>query len=143
MMKLMQVSKAMLVAAIMVSAPVGAAPILSEAEAFNFVAGGGEVAQFTGAAEAPLFSNMRLNGSQHHTVAFLGDDNSILIGHYARGQWSKNEYLRSWQNGGRDGGKDFLPPVETIAGLPEPSTFALLGLGLLALGVLRRRQTNR
>ena len=139
----------LVVAAGIVSAAASAAPIFSETYA-SPSSNDGAAGAVTTAAEAPLFSNMRLNGGQNSTVAFISDDNSILIGHYARGPWDKAEYLRSWQdggngNGGGNGGGgrgDFLPPVETVTGLPEPSTFALLALGLLALGAMRRLQTN-
>lgn len=141
--KLSHVFNAMLVCAAMTSASASAAPILSDADAF---AANARTASFNGTAETTLFSHMRLNGGQNQTVAFLGEDNSIMIGHYAKGPWAKNEFLRAWQdirdkNGG--GRPDFVPIPQQVSRLPEPSTFALLGLGLVAFGVLRRRQTKR
>lgn len=136
--KLSNAFKVMLASAVLASASAGAAPILSAADAFspNSV----DAVSQSGGAQAPLASHMRLNGGQSHSVAFVGNDNSIVIGYYARGPWSKNEFIRSWQNVG--GGKEFVPPVETIAGLPEPSTLALLALGLLGFGVLRSRRID-
>ena len=86
-----------------------------------------------------LFSPMPLNAGHDAMVAFRGDDDSILIGHYRTGPWSK--FLRGGNDGGGPGGDgDPLPPiVEPTLGLPEPSTLALLGLGLLGFGVLRQK----
>lgn len=86
-----------------------------------------------------LFSPMSLNGGHDAMVAFRGDDDSILIGHYRSGPWSK--FLRGWNDGRGAGGEGapFPPIVESSSGLPEPSTLALLGLGLLGFGVLRQK----
>lgn len=89
-----------------------------------------------------LFSPMSLNTGHDTMVTFRGDDDSILIGHYSSGPWSKNQFLRGWNDGRGPGGDgDPLPPIIVPpSGLPEPSTLALLGLGLLGVGVLKRRQ---
>lgn len=123
------VFKAMLASVVLTAASASAAPILSDPQSFG-----------ASGAEAPLFSHMR------HTVAILGDDNSITISQYTKGPWSKNEFLRAWEDiRGKNvvGIPDFVPIPEQVSRLPEPSTFALLGLGLLAFGVVRRRQTKR
>lgn len=88
-----------------------------------------------------LFSPMSLNSGHNAMVAFRGDDDSILIGHYRSGPWSKNQFLRDWNDRRGPGGDgDPLPPIIVpSSGLPEPSTLALLGLGLLGVGVVRRR----
>ncbi len=129
--------KAVVVSAALISAPVSAAPIFSDVYADGGSSAVG-IAQSTAVSNAPVFSHMGMTGNNQFSVAFLGDDNAILLGHYSKGPWSKNEFLRSWQNVG--GGKDFVPAVETIAGLPEPSTLALLGLSALAFCVLLRRR---
>ncbi|MEP6607927.1 MAG: PEP-CTERM sorting domain-containing protein [Burkholderiaceae bacterium] len=97
------------------------------------------------ASNAPLLTHMSLNGGHDHAVAFRGEDDSIMIGHYSSGSWSKNAFLRAWQDGHPPGSgpTDFVPIVETVTSLPEPSTFALLGLGLLALGIAKRQQKRR
>jgi len=95
----------------------------------------------TAGGDNTQFSPMSLNGGHSAMVAFRGDDDSILIGHYITGPWSKNQFLRSGNDGRGPGGDgDPLPLIiESTSGLPEPSTLALLGLGLLSFGVLRRR----
>ena len=66
-----------------------------------------------------------------------------MIGHYAAGPWSKNEFLLAWEDipgQGRDRDfNDFVAIVESVSGLPKPTTLALLGLSLFTLGALKRR----
>ena len=127
-------------AALVSMSPVSAAPIFSQADAFS-VASSNVAAASVGAASGALFSHMGMNGGHQHSVVFLGDDNSTMIGYYAKGPWQKSAFLRAWQHVG--GGQEIVPTVEVVSRLPEPSTFALLGLGLFAVVILRRRQTNR
>ena len=128
--------RALLAAAALISASAGAAPILSDVDGVNS-SRSGSIAEFTDTAQTPLFLHMGLNGGHRYSVAFLGDDDSVLIGHYSRGPWVKSEFLRNWRNDHE--GQDFQPSVETIAVLPEPSTLALLAVALLAIGLLRRQ----
>ena len=127
-----------LAAVIPVSA--SAAPIFSQTDTFS-VASSNVAAASVAASNGALFSNMGLNGRHTLSVVFLGEDNSTMIGYYAKGPWQKSALLRAWQDAG--GGKEIVPTVEVVSRLPEPSTLGLLGLGLLALGVLRRRQTSK
>lgn len=129
--------KALVLSAALISAAAGAAPIFSGAAADAAGSAVG-ISQAGAVANAPLFSHMGMNGGYQYSVAFLGEDNSILIGRYSKGPWSKNEFLRAWQDTG--GTKDFVPTVETITGLPEPSTLGLLVLSAVAFGVLLRRR---
>lgn len=98
------------------------------------------------AASTTMFSQMALNGGHDQMVAFRGDDGSIMIGHYASGPWSKNEFLLAWEDIGGPGSdrdfNDFVAIVESVSGLPEPTTLALIGLSLLILGVLKRRPAS-
>jgi hypothetical protein len=107
----------------------------------SFGGRGATLGHATAGNDNALFSPMSLNGGHDAMVAFRGDDDSILIGHYRSGPWSKSQFLRDWNDGRGPGGDgDPLPPIiEPSAGLPEPSTLALLGLGLLGVGVLRRQ----
>ena len=95
------------------------------------------------AGSTTLFSQMSLNGGHDQMVAFRGDDDSIMIGQYAAGPWSQNEFLLAWEDIRGQGSdrdfNDFVAIVESVSGVSEPTTLALLGLGLLTLGALKRR----
>lgn len=99
------------------------------------------------AANNTMFSQMALNGGHDQMVAFRGDDDSIMIGHYSSGPWSKNKFLLAWEDirgpGGDRDFNDFVAVVESVSGLPEPSTLALLLLSLLGFAWLKRRQLTR
>jgi hypothetical protein len=86
---------------------------------------------------------MLLNGGHDQMVAFRGDGDSIMIGNYAAGPWGQNEFLLAWEDilgqGSDRDFNDFVAIVESVSGVSEPTTLALLGLGLLALGALKRR----
>ena len=98
---------------------------------------------FLTAGTTTLFSQMSLNGGHDQMVAFPGDGDSIMIGHYASGPWSKNEFLLAWEDilgqGSDRDFNDFVAIVESVSGVPEPTTLTLLGLSLLTLGALKRR----
>lgn len=131
----------------MFSAGVNAAPIWTGADV-------AQVSQFAFsgpfgiAADSPFFADMGLNGGHQRSVSFRGDDDSVFVGHYSKDSWSKNQFLRAWQDmTGNNGGGVVVPggaPIpQTLARLPEPSTFALLALGLLAFGAVKRHQSKR
>lgn len=95
------------------------------------------------AGSTTLFSQMSLNGGQDQMVAIRGDGDPIRIGPYAAGPWGQNEFLLAWEDilgqGSDRDFNDFVAMVESVSGVSEPTTLALLGLGLLTLGALKRR----
>lgn len=139
--------KTMFLSVAFVGASASAAPIMRDMQAVGAPAHGGASAVVSSGGGSEMFTHLGINGGYQHSVSFRGEDDSIVLGHYAKGPWSKNQFLRAWQDM-RGGNGDAVPSVVVIpqqaTGLPEPSTFALfgLGLGLLTLGALRRRQTK-
>ena len=95
------------------------------------------------AGSTTLFSQVSLNGGHDQMVAFRGDGDSIRIGQYATGPWGANEFVLAWEDilgqGSDRDFNDFVAIVESVSGVSEPNTLALLCLGLLTLGALKRR----
>ena len=69
----------------------------------------------------------------------VSDANGALGGSYTSGEFSNLSILTpDLGTQPRDDGR----PQEFIVETPEPGTFALLGMGLLMLGILARRKYN-
>lgn len=96
------------------------------------------------AGSTTFFSQASVNGGSDQMVAFQGDGDRIRIGPLAAGPWGSNEFILAWedisyQSSDKDF-NDFVALVESVSGVLEPGTLALLGFGLMAIGAAVRRR---
>jgi len=147
--------------AMLFSATVSAAPIMLDGDAFAAPEQRAAPVVSGAAGEGAFLTHMGHNGGHDSSLSFRTEDGSVFVGHSAKGPWSKTQFLQAWQeingnqgngnqgngngNGGGSGGvvPGIVPISQPTSSLPEPSTFALLALGLLAFGALKRRQAKR
>lgn len=87
-----------------------------------------------------FFSDETLNGGVDRFVALQGQGDTIQIPPYAAGVWGQNEFILGWEDGSDFDFQDMVVMVESIAPVSAPATLALFGLGLVGLGIARRKQ---
>ena len=109
---------------------------------------GNSFGYYLGTGSSKFYSDSTLNGGNDQMVALQGNGvDTIQVGGNAAGTWSKNEYILAWEdiaiNGGSDKDyNDMVLIVESVEPVTEPGTVALLGLGLVGLGLARRKKAN-
>jgi hypothetical protein len=90
--------------------------------------------------DGTFYSKQSLNDDGgDHMVAFRGTGDWLrLPGTSANREWTPNEFILAWEDlyglGDQDY-DDFVVMIESVTGVPEPSTLALYGISLLGLGL--------
>lgn len=94
------------------------------------------------------FSDPTLNpGGSDQLAAFMGNGIDTLTSwNYAPDLFNTTDYILAWEDiltpTGDDDFNDKVM-IQEIVAVPEPGTLAVLGMGLLGLGYMRRRQTAK
>ncbi|WP_353224840.1 PEP-CTERM sorting domain-containing protein [Salinisphaera hydrothermalis] len=83
------------------------------------------------------YSDSSRNGDKARMVGFRGAGNSDPSSTY------DSEYLFGWEDGTDNDYQDYVVTVNGIRPVPEPSSIAMFGVGLLMIGFAARRLQKR
>lgn len=81
-----------------------------------------------------------------HMVALRGNNSDYIqpLGTSSPALWTENEFIYAWEDKsglGDSDYNDFVVMVESVIGVPEPSTLALFSIVILGLGMVAGRKT--
>ncbi|MES1955179.1 PEP-CTERM sorting domain-containing protein [Salinisphaera hydrothermalis] len=80
------------------------------------------------------YSDSSLNGGDPRMVGYASDGS---------GTATAGEYLFGWEDGTDNDYQDYVATVESVRPVPEPSSIAMFGVGLLMIGFAARRLQKR